>query len=286
MVLAGLSPPAELLTGPRPVAVGPGQQLVDPRTGRAIAAVPSTPRAPVSVAPGGTLVDPTTGRAVFQAPPAEPKAPATATELNDLALTLKGKDFRALNPGERLEVSTELEKNKREFEAFKASLRGQAETSPGKRIVELSESLRQQGLLRNDFEEAEFIQVMTVRPDLLQRILQGDTGAVTDIAGQVRQRIQQRQLPPPTGPRRERPTGQSIPGAPAGAAPGAPGAPAAPAPTGPPKTTPPANLEFPSEIQTTGQAVRYLTIRFGLSEQEAREFVKKQQGAPSGKKAR
>lgn len=274
MILAGLTPPAELLTGGRPVTVGPGQQLVDPNTGRAIASVPPTPRAPVSVAPGGTLVDPSTGRPIFQAPQAEPKAPATATELNDLALTLKGKDFRALSPGERLEVSTALEKQKREFETFKAGLRAQAEPSPGKRIVELSENLRQQGLLRNDFEEADFIRTMTVRPSDLQRIFQGDFQTLEDITGEVRQRIQQRQTPSPTATAQRR----------QGAAPGAQAP--APGPTGPVKRTPPANFEFPAEVQTTSQAITYSMLAFGMSEKEAREFVKKQQGAPSGKKAR
>jgi hypothetical protein len=54
------------------------------------------------------------------------------------------------------------------------------------------------------------------------------------------------------------------------------------------KKAPPPNFEFPAEVQTTSQAVTYSMLVFGMGEQEAREFVKKQQGAPSGssKKAR
>jgi hypothetical protein len=98
---------------------------------------------------------------------------------------------------------------------------------------------------------------------------------MTDIAGQVRERIQQRQTPAPTAQRRQ------------GAAPGTQAPPAGPPPTaGPTKKTPPPNFEFPAEVQTTSQGVTYAMLVFGMSEQEAREFVKKQQGAPSGKKAR
>lgn len=60
----------------KPMALSAGQSLVDPATGRIIAALPEkspTPKGPLNVAPGGTVFDPEKG--VLYTSPFKPQAP-------------------------------------------------------------------------------------------------------------------------------------------------------------------------------------------------------------------
>jgi len=224
----------------RPVAVGPGAALVDPTTGQPIFTAPERPDRPVAVGPGGILVDPKTGRQIFQAP----ERPMTVGPGGALVDPRTGRPVFQAEP---------------------------APQGPGGAIVGLAKSLRQQGLLQNDLEEAEFIQQFAGRPDLTQLLLsqfpggasapQGAGGAeLGGIGGTLRQRVQEQgagQAPPPQ---------------------------AAPSRTngGPPKGAPPRGFtteDFPPEIQTVQQAVRFLMVRFGMSQPEAEKWFKENIGA-------
>ena len=52
----------------RPITVSPGQVVIDPRTGQQVFAAPTAPERPVTVRPGEVVVNPQTGEAIFTAP--------------------------------------------------------------------------------------------------------------------------------------------------------------------------------------------------------------------------
>jgi hypothetical protein len=73
---------------PKPVVLGSGQTLIDPITGKQIAAGPAETVKPTSVSPGESLVDPTTGKVLYTAP---------KDNKNDFAFEKLGTDLYRVN---------------------------------------------------------------------------------------------------------------------------------------------------------------------------------------------
>lgn len=74
---------------PSPVSLGPGQSLVNPRTGESVASIPAAAPRPVAVSPGQSLIDPTTGATVASFP----AAPPTPSQFDQRVSELRARGF-------------------------------------------------------------------------------------------------------------------------------------------------------------------------------------------------